>query len=125
MQILYNHPILKERRQALRKDQTPAEHRLWMDVRNRRLQGIKFFRQYSVGPYILDFYSPEIRLCIELDGGYHEERGQKVYDQDRNAFLESMNIVVLRFCNEEVFHARENILHRIRIIILHLKQSPS
>ncbi len=64
--------------------------------------GCRFWRQYSVGPYILDFYCPALRLCIELDGELHQEKENKLYDQDRDAYLKEHDIIVLRFKNEEV-----------------------
>lgn len=56
MNYLRNDPSLRERRRELRRNQTDAEKMLWRQVRGKQLQGKKFFRQYSVGPYILDFY---------------------------------------------------------------------
>ena len=55
----------------LRKNQTDAERILWNTLRNRQICGAKFRRQYSIGKYILDFYSPEYKLGIEADGGQH------------------------------------------------------
>jgi very-short-patch-repair endonuclease len=55
----------------LRKKQTDAEKKLWEILRNRQLARVKFKRQFPVGSYILDFYSPEYRLGIEADGGQH------------------------------------------------------
>ena len=57
----------------LRREQTDAEKLLWYCLRNRQLFGLKFRRQYPVGPYILDFYCHEYKLCVELDGGQHYE----------------------------------------------------
>jgi len=75
--VTYNDPIFKERRRFLRRDQTEAEERLWQCLRNRKLNGYKFFRQYSVGPYILDFFCTQTRLAVELDGHHHAERTVK------------------------------------------------
>jgi very-short-patch-repair endonuclease len=57
----------------LRRDQTDVEKLLWYSLRDRQLYGLKFRRQYPVGPYVLDFYCYEYKLCIELDGGQHYE----------------------------------------------------
>jgi very-short-patch-repair endonuclease len=59
MKYIRNDPLLKQRRKELRRNQTEAEKTFWMHVRNRRFYGMKFFRQYSAGPYILDFYCPD------------------------------------------------------------------
>jgi very-short-patch-repair endonuclease len=67
-----------DRCRNFRKNQTDAERKLWIILRNRQLNGVKFRRQFSIGRYILDFYSPEYRLGIEADGGQHyEDRGRK------------------------------------------------
>ncbi len=57
------------RYKSLRRNQTDAEKKLWLILRNRQLMGTKFRRQISIGKYILDFYSPEYKLSIEADGG--------------------------------------------------------
>jgi very-short-patch-repair endonuclease len=56
--ILYNNPSLKTRRCELRRKQTDAEKIIWQHLRNEQIKGFKFFRQYSIGPYILDFFAP-------------------------------------------------------------------
>jgi len=62
-----------ERCRNLRKNQSNAEKKLWSILRNRQLSGVKFRRQFSIGRYIVDFYSPEYRVGIEADGGQHFE----------------------------------------------------
>ena len=71
----FNRPSVKPRRQALRRTMPKAEVLLWMQLKGRQLLGCKFRRQYSVGSYVLDFYCPEIRLAIELDGDSHFRAG--------------------------------------------------
>ena len=70
---LYNDPSTELDRRRLRKNATDAERKLWSILRSKRMAGLKFFRQYSVGSYILDFYCPERRLAIEVDGGQHAD----------------------------------------------------
>jgi very-short-patch-repair endonuclease len=108
-----NNPNLKKRRRELRKNQTDAEKMLWQKLRNQRLRDLKFFRQYSVGPFILDFYCPKIRLAIELDGGGHNHEEARVYDFERTAYLKTQDIKVLRFWNHEVFKNLDEVLGRI------------
>ncbi len=62
-----------EKCRRLRKEQTDAERKLWSILRNRQLSGVKFRRQFPIGRYMLDFYSPEHKLGIEADGGQHYE----------------------------------------------------
>jgi very-short-patch-repair endonuclease len=110
---VYNDSILKERRQALRKNQTRAEKILWSRLRNRNLSGCKFFRQYSVGPYILDFFCPSARLAIELDGSHHAQEELKRYDEERSDYLNAHNIRVIRFQNHQITQEIEESLNQI------------
>ncbi len=109
-----NHPVTKEFRQLLRKTETPMEKKLWKYLRNRQLDGYKFRQQHGYGPFVLDFYCPSLRLCIELDGGIHDEMRVKEKDIDRTVFLNDNRIHVLRFRNEEVEEDIEKVLNRIR-----------
>ncbi|MEW6411832.1 MAG: endonuclease domain-containing protein [Candidatus Zixiibacteriota bacterium] len=95
---------------CLRKSQTTAEGYFWSLVRNRRLAGFKFRRQYVVSPYVLDFYCHQARLAIELDGGRHNDPVGIESDQNRSAFLSQRGIRVLRFWNDEVFENIEGVL---------------
>ena len=88
----------------LRKNQTDTEKRLWRILRSRQFNGVKFRRQYSIGNYILDFYSPKHRICIELDGGQHFEERHIHNDEVRTKSLENLGIKILRFSNKEVFN---------------------
>jgi len=65
----FNNPRFKVIRKTLRKDQTSQERKIWNILRNRQLLDLKFFRQYSIGKYVLDFYCPKIKLAVEIDGG--------------------------------------------------------
>ena len=102
MRFFMNDPSIKSLRRLLRKHQTDAEARLWRKLRSKKFLGIKFFRQYSVGAYILDFYAPSIKLAIELDGSQHAEQKQRSYDVRRSAYLEDFEIRVIRFWDNEV-----------------------
>ncbi|MBI5056378.1 MAG: endonuclease domain-containing protein [Nitrospirae bacterium] len=113
MKFIRNNPTFKERRQELRRNQTDAEKILWYQLRNKRFHGTKFFRQYSVGAYILDFYSPELSLAIELDGGQHAEKEKQEYDEARSDYLKGHRIEVIRFWNNEVLQNIEGVLHKI------------
>ena len=84
---LYNDPITKLDRRRLRKNTTDAEQKVWSILRSRQMVGLKFLRQYSVGPYILDFYCPERRLAIEVDGGQHADVYGRQYDAHRDSYL--------------------------------------
>ena len=116
--ILYNNPHFLERRRQLRRDQTDAEKLLWRYLRGRQLENLKFFRQYSVGPYILDFYCPNRRLGIELDGGQRDEAYNREYDEIRSAYLKSQGIDILRFWNNVVMKNSDGVLEEIRRKVL-------
>jgi len=113
MNFILNNQKLKERRRNLRRAQTDAEKLLWQKLRNRQLFGMKFFRQYSVGPYVLDFYSTKLKLAIELDGGQHAEDDQRDYDEHRSEYLKAHGIEVIRFWNNEVVRNMDGVLCRI------------
>ena len=110
---LFNRGYLFERRRALRRRQTPAERIIWSQVRNRRLHGLKFTRQYSVGNYILDFYCQAKNLAVEIDGGHHAKPEEREYDRRRTEYLNAVGIRVIRFWNEEVFRNCEDVVARI------------
>ena len=111
---IYNTLSRKGRRNNLRNHGTPAEAVLWMYLRNRQLAGKKFRRQYGVGPFIVDFYCPECRLAVELDGSHHFPLGGNEYDALRTSYLVDKGIRVLRFENRIVFEDPESVLEAIR-----------
>ena len=110
---LHNQPSMKDRRRALRNDATPAEKKLWTFLRKRQLHNRKFRRQYSVGPYVLDFYCPAERLAVELDGAVHDDPVRADYDGRRQVFIEKQDITVLRFENRQVFEDPDAALNGI------------
>ena len=113
MTRIYNKTILKERRRELRHNQTDAEKALWKHLRNKSFRGLKFFRQYSVSAYIIDFYCPEYKIAAELDGGQHAEKENKEYDRARTANLASLGIKIIRFWNNDVLRNIEGVLEEI------------
>ena len=98
------------RAKAMRREPTAAEAVLWAAVRNRQ-RGAKFRRQVPVDRFILDFYCPESRLVIEVDGDVH--RGRSEPDAVRQSQLERLGLHVLRVGNEAVLHALPDVLQRI------------
>ncbi|MBO5878050.1 MAG: DUF559 domain-containing protein [Alistipes sp.] len=106
-----NKPELKEQRRQLRTYGTAAEATLWGMLKNRQIKGLRWRRQFSVGPYILDFYCPEIKLAIELDGKDHFTESGMEHDIERSRYLEqNHNIRVLRFENKMVWKEPETII---------------
>jgi very-short-patch-repair endonuclease len=117
MKFILNDPLLKQRRKELRHKQTEAEKAFWRQVQNRRFYGMKFYRQYSAGPYILDFYCPQMKLAVELDGGQHACDENRQYDAARTEYLQALGIEIIRFWNDEVLSNTEGVLARIAEII--------
>jgi very-short-patch-repair endonuclease len=111
---LNNKPEIKDFRKKLRNNLTPAEAFLWTHLKAKQLAGRKFRRQFSVGKYVLDFYCPSEKLCIELDGAGHFTDAGFEYDEVRTAFLNRQGIKVVRFENKVVFEATENVLETIK-----------
>ncbi|MBS1794456.1 MAG: DUF559 domain-containing protein [Acidobacteria bacterium] len=107
---LNNLPYLKNYRRKLRRNLTPAEARFWKLVQGKSLDGRKFRRQHSVGPYILDFYCPSEKLAVELDGAVHFNDAARERDARRRLFLSRCGIEVLRFENRLVFEDPERVL---------------
>jgi very-short-patch-repair endonuclease len=99
---LRNSPDLKVLRRKLRTDQTDAERKLWGLLRQKQFYGCKFYRQYSVGRFILDFYSPSLRIAIELDGNQHLEPEHHEKDDIRTKYLNDLGIKVIRFYDNDV-----------------------
>jgi very-short-patch-repair endonuclease len=123
--FLYNNKVLKDRRKELRNNPTETEAILWNHLRNRKLGGFKFSRQYSAGPYILDFYCHKIRLAIELDGSQHNKKENVLYDLDRDHYLKSINIKTIRFWNNEVVKNIDMVLNKIHNQASRMSETPS
>ena len=109
-----NLPALKAYRRKLRNALTPAEAMLWGLLKSKQLEGRRFRRQHSIGNYILDFYCTQEKLCIELDGAHHYTPEGMEYDTKRTAYLNSVNINVIRFENSVVFDHSEQVLEEIK-----------
>lgn len=99
----FNKSIEKEKRRKLRKNSTNSEDLVWRYLRNRQVLGYKFKHQYSVDYYVIDFYCSEIKLAVELDGASHLSNEQKLYDLNRQKYLESFGIKFLRISDDELF----------------------
>jgi very-short-patch-repair endonuclease len=87
------------RGRRLRRNETEAEHRLWNMIRDRRLGGAKFVRQYAIGPYVADFICREVMLIVEVDGGQHSDSKT---DERRTVYLNGRGYAVLRLWNGDV-----------------------
>jgi very-short-patch-repair endonuclease len=95
---------------------TRAERVLWTGLR-RYGAGGRFRRQHPVGPFVLDFCCPALRLVIELDGAVHDDPAQARRDAARTAWLQAQGYRVHRFRNEEVMDDRRDVLTRIAALV--------
>jgi very-short-patch-repair endonuclease len=112
--LVHNLESSNNRREKLRQSLTSAEALLWMNLKKSQLDGRKFRRQHSIGPYIVDFFCPECRLAVELDGEGHMTLSGAEADQRRTEFLKRFNVRVIRFENKDVFDGLEGVLEEIR-----------
>ena len=97
----------------LREAMTPAEYLIWQLIRNRQRCNAKFRRQYIKGIYILDFYCPEARLCVECDGLPHFTPEGIKKDRIRTEWLKQQGIEVIRFTSQEIEHDTQRVLQEI------------
>lgn len=119
-----SHKTITELCRDLRKNSTPAEGRLWQKLRNRKVDGFKFLRQYPITHssfknkpcfFIADFYCAKKRLVIEVDGSIHQY--QKEYDEQRDIIIKEKQILTIRFTNEEILFDLNNVILKIQEIV--------
>jgi len=108
-------------RRMLRKNQTEVEKIVWNKLRSGRFFGIKFFRQYGIGNYIADFYCPEFKIVVELDGGQHFEGERIEYDKKREEYMLLKGVKTLRFTNFDILHNLDGIIEHLKNIIEEIK----
>jgi very-short-patch-repair endonuclease len=90
---------------------TPAERKLWFEYL--RFQKPRFYSQRPIGKFIADFYCAKAKLVIELDGQSHASEEGRAYDNERSAFLEGLEVSVVRFTNLEVTQNFEGVCNAI------------
>ena len=110
MRILYS-KHLKQRSRELRSNSTLAEVLLWNHLKQGKMLGYQFMRQKPIHHFIVDFYCSRLKLVIEIDGESHRLRFGK--DQQRQEYLEQMNIQVLRFNDLDVKKDMRKVLSSI------------
>ncbi len=123
--------VITERARRFRKQPTVTERALWQHLRGKKVAGYKFLRQYPilhdqkgrVRFFIADFYCHEKKMIIEVDGDVHDSKEQKLHDEMRGETLQEMGYNILRFQNEEVLYAIQDVLERIQVALQ--KQSSS
>src|SRR3989344_27305 len=112
---IFNRKGGKKIRQKLRSgNYVPTEALVWSVIQKRQLKGYKFRRQHGAGKYVIDFYCPKLKLAIEIDGQTHLDQTARIYDQERQRYIESLGIKVLRFSNDEVYENLDEVIGEIK-----------
>ena len=97
-------------KRRLRTNPTRAEQLLWAKLRHNQIHGLKFRRQHGIGSYIVDFFCPERSLVIEVDGDVHAAKTQQTKDLERENYLKSLGLQVVRYTNDEVIKNLDGVL---------------
>ncbi len=105
------------RARELRANMTDAERKLWDVLRRKHINGLRFRRQYQLGPYFADFICLPARLIVEVDGGQHAEEDQVTHDERRTAWLNGQNFRVLRFWNLDVLKNLDSVVDAIEAAV--------
>jgi very-short-patch-repair endonuclease len=89
------------------------------------LRGVKFRRQYILRGFVLDFYCPDFKLGIELDGAIHNK--QRDYDKARDDLIKDLGITIIRINNEDIINNVDEMLSKVEdhLIINNIKQGAS
>ncbi len=119
---IYTKKSEQVKRSVLRNNMTKAEVLLWLELKNKKL-GVRFLRQYSISKFVVDFYSPGIKVAIEVDGATHSSPEETEYDERRQKIIEENNIIFLRFTNNEIYEDLYNVLEKIKAKIEEITES--
>ena len=111
----YN-PELKQRAKELRKAGNLSEVLLWQQIKNKQLNNLDFDRQKIIGNYIVDFYSPNVNLVIEIDGASHNDKYE--YDKKRDEYLENLGLTIIHLQDRDV-------LKQLRAVMEYLATHPA
>lgn len=123
MSRIFNRRHQKHTRQALRGRGTWAERLLWERLRGGQLGGLKFRRQHGILEYVVDFYCPDLRLAIEIDGASHDTPEAQTRDALRERAIRSMDIAFFRVRDEAVNEDVDAVVGELRAFIRELKAS--
>ena len=113
MGTLINRGKQTSTRKYLRNNSTNAEKLLWSKLKGSQVLEYKFRRQQGIGSYIVDFYCPEVKLAIEIDGETHIKPDEVEYDKNRQYEIEELGIQFLRFTNRDVLDNLDGVLQTI------------
>ncbi|MCL2370399.1 MAG: endonuclease domain-containing protein [Firmicutes bacterium] len=103
---------LKQRASELRKAGNLSEVLLWMRITKGQFKGLDFDRQKIIGNYIVDFYCPQKRVVIEIDGESHNEKFE--YDTKRDEYLRSLGLEIIRLLDKDIKKNLENVIEYLK-----------
>ena len=106
---------LPARARRLRREATVPERLLWSRLRRHRL-GVRFTRQRAIGPFIVDFFAPAVDLVVEVDGRSHDAR-RMAYDLQRQTWLETRGLHVVRVTNDDVLHHLDEVTRALYTLV--------
>jgi very-short-patch-repair endonuclease len=124
MTKLYNQSSERDKRRSLRNNMPLAEKIVWAKIRSQQIEKCRFRRQYSISAFVIDFYAPELKLALEIDGDSHFVEGAQAYDYEREAFLKDKGVKILRFTNSQVYENLDGVLEVIAHKIQELRNLP-
>jgi very-short-patch-repair endonuclease len=104
---------LKKPSRQLRHSMTDTERFLWSKLKMKQLNGYQFYRQKPIGNYIVDLYCPSAKMVIEVDGSQHFYDDGLEHDKERDAYINSLGLKVLRFTNIEVLTNMQGVFDKI------------
>ncbi|MBI2326298.1 DUF559 domain-containing protein [Candidatus Collierbacteria bacterium] len=122
MTRIFNKTKETDKRRLLRDNATTAETVLWSQIRNKKLNGLKFRRQFSINNYVVDFYCSRLKLAVEIDDSVHKQKRVQKMDKIRQEQIESLGITFLRFTNVEIINEISKIKERILAFIPRLNK---
>jgi len=117
----YNTKSETPKRRALRQSMPKTEVILWKSLSRKQMMGCKFRRQYSVDKYVIDFYCPELKLAVEVDGDSHYVKDTEEYDKERQDYIEQFGIKFLRVTNNDIYKNLRGVLLTISDAIEKMK----
>lgn len=112
-------------KRRLRTELTPAEKLIWTKLRSKQCHLFKFRRQHAIGPFIVDFFCPEQLLVVEIDGDVHAEKTQRTKDLQRERYLRSLGLQIIRYTNHEVLNNLNGVLEHLLGVLSSDSTSPN
>ncbi|MBX9777409.1 MAG: endonuclease domain-containing protein [Xanthobacteraceae bacterium] len=111
-------PWRTNRARVLRSRATSAEDRMWSALRGRRLDGLKFVRQYPIGPYVVDFVCREQAIVVEIDGATHSTDDELASDKRRAEFLRAQSYRIFRVTNIDVYENLDGVREALLAFVM-------